>query len=403
VASRSIFSRSANGRSQRSRLRQQLSRRLAVESIEGRLLLSATPVSSPVLDPVIAVTISAHEASAGQTSAPPGNSTPSATSDGYIVVTGPITYSNDNQAVTNGMGPRASISTASTVSSLGLIQHFDQSTGATANDINPRVVGIELAYSGEGGPIGLSPMGARSSETSDSARPLISMVERGTNNAPHELSLASLTSSSTLAAEWARPTISEVAGDEPGAMSPEDQIDQAKQISPLPGLPQINTDPSAKVHAADVDAAQQHSARSSDHADTHSRTADQSQILPTGVHESARWIDAVFEHGQNWTATMRKPDAVSNGIALPASYLRFSPLDRKLLNQPESASPSPDGPRVLKSAARSNASISGVFKSVSNLEPLLAVLLLDYVAARKFQQLTKKESLETIRSPKTAS
>ncbi len=401
MARLSIFLRSVGGRSQRGRLRQQSSRRLVVESIEGRLLLSVAPIN-PVPNPVIFITTAAPEASPGRTVTTPGDSSPSASEGGYIL-TGPITYSNENQAVANGMGPRTSVSTSPlTFSPSGLIQHFDQSTGAVTNDINPRVVGIEFLSSGEGGPIGLSPMDTHPGGTSDSARPLISIASA-------ELTICPVNGHwllSQVPTRWLRN------GHDPQfpkwrAMSPVSRLQKIKLIKRIKSHRCHRCPKSIRIRRSKYapqmsDTALQNSARSNGRAGIHSQTPDPSQILSTSVHESARWIDAVFEQGQNWTATTRKPDAVSNGIALPASYLRFSPLDRKLLNQRESASPSPDGSRVLKSAARSNASISGIFKSVSNLEPLLAVLLLDYVAARKFQQVTKKQSPETDRSQKIA-
>jgi hypothetical protein len=391
VARRSIFSRFANARrSSRRRSRQQPNRHLAIESIEGRLLLSVAPVSNPVLN-------------SGQIFTTPRDSTPSASDGGYIT-TGPITYSSETQAVANGIGPRIS---PSTVTSSGLTQHFDigTATGAVTNDINPRVVGIEFLSSGEGGPIGLSSSGMRSGGTSDGARPLNSIVDRGANNLPRELLLASLASPSTLASEWARPTISEVAGDEPSSTSPTDQMDEGKEISPLHSLPKLNTDPSVKASAAkkEIDPALQDSAQSSDHTNVPQRTADSNRILQPGQHDNSHWIDGVLEHDQDWTSTMRAPNSAASGIAFPASYLRSDLLDRKLIDRQEPASSSPSGPRVLKSAARSNASITGIIKSATNLEPLLIALLFDYVASRNFQQVTKKQSPEADLAPKISS
>ncbi len=172
-----------------------------------------------------------------------------------------------------------------------------------------------------------------------------------------------------------------------------DQADQAKQISPLPSLPKLDSEPSVKVPAAEIDTALRNSAPSNDHTNVHQSAVDPNRLLQRGHHESTRWIDGVLEHGQNWTTTMRTPNAASSSIALPASYLRFSPLDRKLLNQQEPTdSPLQDGSRAPKSSAQSNASISGIIKSATNLEPLLIALLLDCVAARNFQQLTKQQS-----------
>jgi hypothetical protein len=211
-----------------------------------------------------------------------------------------------------------------------------------------------------------------------------------------------LSSPSTLAGEWARPTISEVAGDEPSSTSQVDQIDRTEKVSPLPSLPKINAEPSVKARAAEINTALRDSAQSNDHTNAPQGTADPNRILQPGHDENSRWIDGVLEHGQNWATTMRRPNSASNGIALPASYLRFSPLDRKQLKKEPTDSPLREGSRTLKSSARSNASISDIFKSASNLEPLLVALLFDYVAARNFQQLTKKQSPEKVLAPKIA-
>ena len=189
-------------------VRPRASRCLSVETIEGRLLLSAAPLT--MSDAASTIFLAPFAApTSGENSSGTAPSTSPSEQGGYINSPAPTVLnfgggnfqSSPSSLQTNAIGQQldydALISRGVTYANIG--------PSAVRDGINPAFVRIDLVYTGEGGPIGIAPMNRPGSQTpaSDSPSPL--SAERNSSAARPESSMLAYAGTSKLSGEWRAP------------------------------------------------------------------------------------------------------------------------------------------------------------------------------------------------------
>jgi hypothetical protein len=368
--------------------RTRASRRLSVEMIEGRLMLSVAPLTVP--DPANTIFLAPFATpTSGENLSGAAPATPPSEQGGFINPSGPtIIHIGEGNIQTSGASSLQTNAIGQQVDYETLISRgvTDANIGpnAVSNGINPAFVRIEFIYSGEGGPIGIAPMNRPGSQSPGGDSPAPLSAERNSSAVRPESSMLAYAGSSKLSGEWARPAISEVASDEPEVARRRQRFRSVESDVLPTSLPKANVEHSGSPAAG---------------ADSVNSNAQPGEIPVDAVMmrepcQGDRLIDRAMATHDSWIVAAQQSafSARHPSILSPSSHIDFI-LDDQTIDQhaPLILTLKPDD-RPQKAAALKHTSMINLLRSSLSYEPVLVALLLDYVAARHYQHEDKKRA-----------